>query len=116
MVKVWLKVCLIAHWIFISMNIAYQVYHQPGAREKEILELVHSVVFVHVHVPSLGKSMYYILFINHFLRNTWIYFLQNKSKVFGKFKEFKILVENMTEKKISVLGTDNGGELYGNKF
>jgi len=42
--------------------------------------------------------------------NTWIYFLRNKSKVFDKFKEFKALVDKLTEKKIKVLRTNNGGE------
>jgi hypothetical protein len=66
------------------------------------------VVFGPVPVPSLGKSMYYVSFINDFSRNTWIYFLRKKSEVFDKFKEFKALVENQTEKKIKVLRTDNG--------
>ena len=35
--------------------------------------------------------------------NTWNYFLRNKSKFFNKFKEFKALVKNQTEKKIKVL-------------
>jgi hypothetical protein len=68
------------------------------------------VVFGPVPIPSLGKSMYYVSFINDFSRNTWIYFLRKKSEVFDKFKEFKALVENQTEKKIKVLRTDNGGE------
>jgi hypothetical protein len=57
--------------------------------------------------------MYYVSFIDDFLRNTWIYFLQKKYEVFGKFKEFKALVENQTEKKIKVLRTNNGGEFVG---
>jgi hypothetical protein len=69
-----------------------------------------------MHVPSLGKNVYYVSFIDDFSRKTWIYFLINKSKVFDKFKEFKALVENQTEKKIKVLRTDNGGELCGNEF
>jgi hypothetical protein len=73
-------------------------------------------VFGPVLVPSLGKSMYYVSFIDDFSRNTWIYFLRKKSEVFDKFKEFKALVENQTEKKIKVLRTDNGGEFYGNEF
>jgi hypothetical protein len=63
-------------------------------RKKGILELVHSDVFGHVTVPSLCGSMYYVSFIYDFSRNTWIYFLWNKSKVFRKFKEFKYLLEN----------------------
>jgi hypothetical protein len=63
-------------------------------REKGILELVHSDVFWHVTVPSLGGSLYYVSFIDYFSRKTWIYFLRKKSKVFEKIKEFKSLVEN----------------------
>jgi hypothetical protein len=55
---------------------------------------VHSDVFGPVSVPSLGKYMYYVSFIDEFSRNTWIYFLKNKYEVFDRFKEFKALVEN----------------------
>ena len=85
-------------------------------RANKILELVHSDVFGPVSVPSLGKSVYYVSFIDDFSRNTWIYFLRRKSKVFDKFKEFKALVENQTEKKIKVLRTDNGGEFCKKEF
>jgi len=81
-------------------------------RVKQILELVHSDVFGPVKVPSLGKSVYYVSFMDEFLRNTWIHFLKKKFEVLDKFKEFKALVENHTEKKIKLLRTDNGGEFY----
>eukprot|EP00253_Pinus_taeda_P016989 PITA_16989 len=35
-----------------------------------------------------------------FSRNTWIYFLKKKFEVFDRFKEFKALMDNQTEKKI----------------
>ena len=91
-------------------------YPSGGKREKHIIELVHSDVFGPMKVPSLGKSMYYVSFIDDFSRNTWIYFLKKKSKVFDKFKEFKALVENQTENKIKVLRTDNGGEFCNKEF
>jgi len=62
-------------------------------RSKEILQLVHHYVFGLVLVPSLGKYMYYVSFINYYLKNTWIYFLGKKYKVFEKLKEFKSLVK-----------------------
>ena len=55
-------------------------------RANKILELVHNDVFGPVSVPSLGKSVYYVSFIDDFLRNTWIYFLRNKYEVFDRFK------------------------------
>jgi hypothetical protein len=35
-------------------------------RSKRILELIHSDVFGLVHVPALGKSVYYVSFIDDF--------------------------------------------------
>ena len=77
---------------------------------------MHSDVFGPMKVPSLGKSMYYVSFIDDFSRNTWIYFLKKKSEVFDRFKEFKALVKNQIEKKIKVLRTDNGGEFCSKEF
>jgi hypothetical protein len=47
--------------------------------------------------------VYYVSFIDDFSRNTWIYFLRNKSEVVDRFKEFKALVENQAKKIIKVL-------------
>ena len=69
-------------------------------------------MFDPVPVPSLGGAIYLFRFIDDFSRNTSLYFLKKKSKVFSKFKEYKALVKNQTGKKIKVLRTDNGGELY----
>ena len=55
-------------------------------RVNKILELVHSDVFQPVSVPSLGKSVYCVSFIDDFSRNTWIYFLRNKFEVLDRFK------------------------------
>jgi hypothetical protein len=82
-------------------------------RANEILELVHSDVFGLVSVSSIGGSLYYVSFINDFSKKTWTYFLSKKSKVLDKFKEFKSLVENLTDNKIKVMRTDNCGEFYG---
>jgi len=87
-----------------------------GKREKQILELVHSDVLGPVKVPSLGKFVYYVSFIDDFSRNTWIYFLKKESKVFDRFKEFKALVENQTEKKIKVLNENKCGEFCSKEF
>ena len=87
-----------------------------ATRKKQILELIHSDVFGLVPIPSLGGSLYYVIFIDDFSRNTWLYFLKKKSEVFSKFKEYKALVENQIGKKIKVLRTDNGGDFYEKEF
>ena len=61
-------------------------FASSATREKGILELIHSDVFGPISVPSLGKYVYYVSFIDDLSRNIWIYFLQKKSEVFSKFK------------------------------
>jgi hypothetical protein len=102
------------HCIYEKQN---QVRFTSGASRVEgILQLVHSNVFGPVSVPSLGKYVYYVSFIDDFSRNTWIYFLRKKSEVFDKFKEFKALVQNQTEKRIKVPRTYNGGDFCRSEF
>jgi transposase InsO family protein len=59
---------------------------------------------------SISGYVYYVSFIDDYSRKTWIYFLKSKDEVFSKFKEFKALIENLSERKIKILRSDNGGE------
>ena len=63
---------------------------------------------------SLSGYVYYVSFIDEFSRKTWIYFMKNKDEVFSKFKEFKALIKNHTEKKIKTFRSDNGREFTSN--
>ena len=65
---------------------------------------------------SLSGHVFYVSFIDEYSRKTWIYFLKDKDAVFERFKEFKALVENLFEKKIKILISDNGGEFTSNEF
>ena len=69
-------------------------------------------------MPStyLSGYEYYVTFINDYSRKTWIYLLKAKDEVFGKFKEFKALIENHSERRIKTLGIDNGGENTSKEF
>ena len=64
---------------------------------------------------SLSGYVYYVSFIDDFSGKTWIYFMKNK-EVFSKFKEFKALIENDTEKKIKTFRSDNGREFTSNEY
>ena len=58
---------------------------------------------------SLSGYVYYVSFIDDYSCKTWIYFLKSKDDVFEKFKEFKALVENLSEKNIKILRSDSRG-------
>jgi Reverse transcriptase (RNA-dependent DNA polymerase)/gag-polypeptide of LTR copia-type/Integrase core domain/GAG-pre-integrase domain/Domain of unknown function (DUF4219)/Zinc knuckle len=89
--------------------------HQ-GRRSEEILELIHSDLVGPMRTTSLGGSKYFLLFTDDFSRRSWVYFLENKSDTFNRFKKFKALMETQTGKKIKVLRSDNGGEYVSKEF
>jgi hypothetical protein len=85
-------------------------------RSKEILDLIHSNVCSPMPVRSLGGSLYYVIFIDDYSRKTWLYLLKSKDEVFSKFQEFKAEIENLMNKKIKRLRTDNGREYTSKEF
>jgi hypothetical protein len=65
--------------------------------------VVHSDVCGPMSTASLSGYVYYLSFIDDYSRKTWIYLLKEKNEVFGKFKEFKALVEKLIEWYIKTL-------------
>jgi transposase InsO family protein len=65
---------------------------------------------------SISEYVYYVFFIDDYSRKTWVYLLKSKDEVFSKFKEFKVLIENLFERKIKILRSDNGGEYTSKEF
>jgi hypothetical protein len=85
-------------------------------KEKGVLELIHSDVCGLMLSSSISGYVYYVSFIDDYSRKTWVYFLKSKDEVFNKFKEFKALIENLSERKIKILRSDNGGEYTSKEF
>ena len=84
-------------------------------KTRDILEYIHSDLWGPSQVLSLGGNMFFMSVIDEFSRRVWVYILRTKDQVFGKFKDWKALVENQTGKKVKKLRTDNGLE-YCNKM
>ncbi|GJS67592.1 retrotransposon protein, putative, ty1-copia subclass [Tanacetum coccineum] len=64
---------------------------------------------------SLGKLDFcdnYVLGKSHRVRSVWVYIVRFKHEAFGKFKEWKQLVENQTGRTVKKLRTDNGLEFF----
>ena len=76
----------------------------PGINNKEnrILYIVYSDVCGMMSSTSLSGYVYYVSFIDDYSHKTWIYLLKGKYEVFGNFKEFKVLVENLSKNKIKI--------------
>lgn len=86
------------------------------SRANKPLELVHSDVCGPINPTSHGKNRYFLLFIDDFSWKTWVYFLKEKSEVFGVFKNFKALVKKQSGYEIKAIRSDRGGEFTCNEF
>ena len=78
-------------------------FPKNDSRAKRVLDIVHSDVCGPMSTTSLSGYVYYVSFVDDYSRKTLVYLLKAKTEVFGKFKEFKALVENLTEWNIKTL-------------
>nr|GEX34678.1 zinc finger, CCHC-type [Tanacetum cinerariifolium] len=67
-------------------------------------------------VESLGGKRYFLSIVDDYSRRVWIYILRFKHEAFEKFKGWKQLVENQTERTVKKLRTDNGIEFCNWEF
>lgn len=54
--------------------------------------------------------------VDDFLRKLWIHLLKTKDNTFEKFKHWRNLVENQTEKEVEKLRKNNGLESLSKEF
>ncbi|GJX19222.1 retrovirus-related pol polyprotein from transposon TNT 1-94 [Tanacetum coccineum] len=94
-----------------------RVSFSPGIhRTRDALDYIHSDLWGPSPVTSRGGKRYMLTIIDDFSRKVWVFFLKHKDEVFPTFKEWKVLIENQTGKKIKKLRTDNGLEFCGESF
>ena len=83
---------------------------------KGVLDYVHSDLWGPARTETLGGGRYFLSIIDDYSRRVWVYVLKHKDDTFKKFQEWKVLVENQTEKKVKKLRTDNGLEFCNHEF
>nr|GEX70631.1 retrovirus-related Pol polyprotein from transposon TNT 1-94 [Tanacetum cinerariifolium] len=81
-----------------------------------VIDYVHSDLWGLSHVESLGGNMYFLFIVNDYSRRVLVYILRFKHEAFGKFKEWKQLVENQTGRMVNKLRTNNRLEFCNREF
>ncbi|RLM60992.1 retrotransposon protein, putative, Ty1-copia subclass [Panicum miliaceum] len=83
---------------------------------KGTLDYVHADLWGPSRKLSLGGARYMLTIIDDYSRKVWPYFLKNKDDTFDAFKNWKVMIERQTERKVKLLRTDNGGEFCSDVF
>lgn len=87
-----------------------------STRAEQVLEIIHSDVVGKISPPSLGGSNYFVVFTDDFSHYTTVYTIKTKDEVLSKFDEFRRMAENLHNRKIKTLRSDNGGEYRSKEF
>ena len=85
-------------------------FNAKGRRAQDLLELVHSDVCGPMSIQARGGYEYFITFTNDYSRLGYMYLMNQKSKAFEKFKEFRAEVENQLGKRIKAIQSYQDGE------
>ncbi|GMH21891.1 hypothetical protein Nepgr_023734 [Nepenthes gracilis] len=81
-----------------------------SSRRSEVLELIHTDVCGPLQERSFGGVQYFVSFIDDCSRKLWVFPLKTKDQVVGIFKQFHVLVECETRRRLKAVRSDNGGE------
>ena len=73
----------------------------------EILEYVHSGIWVPTKTISIGESHYFVIFVDDFSIRVWVYTMRANDEVLEIFVKWKKLIETQIGKKIKILRYDN---------
>ncbi|KAL0405429.1 UNVERIFIED_CONTAM: Retrovirus-related Pol polyprotein from transposon TNT 1-94 [Sesamum latifolium] len=67
-------------------------------------------------IPARGGFSYFITFTDDHSRYGYVYLMRYKFEAFERFKEYRLEVENQTNRKIKALRSDRGGEYLSGEF
>ncbi|KAL0378658.1 UNVERIFIED_CONTAM: hypothetical protein Sradi_3171300 [Sesamum radiatum] len=87
-----------------------------SAISKGLLDLVHTYVCGPLSTPARGGFLYFITFTDDHSWYGYVYLMRYKFEAFGRFKEYRLEVENQTNCKIKVLRSNRGGENLSGEF
>ncbi|KAL0411936.1 UNVERIFIED_CONTAM: Retrovirus-related Pol polyprotein from transposon TNT 1-94 [Sesamum latifolium] len=71
-----------------------------------LLDLIYTNVCGPSNTPARGRYSYFTTFTNDHSMYGYVYLIRYKSEAFGRFKEYRLEVENQTGSKIKALRAD----------
>nr|CAN82610.1 hypothetical protein VITISV_021745 [Vitis vinifera] len=85
-------------------------YSLSSSHASHPLAVIHTDLWGPTPSISITGARYFLIFIDDYSRNTWIYFLSTKDQALHSFITFRKMVENQLHTTIKCIQFDNGGE------
>ncbi|GFS40568.1 hypothetical protein Acr_00g0069360 [Actinidia rufa] len=78
--------------------------------------LVHSDIWGPSPTSTMGGSQYFVIFVDDFLRYTWLYLLKNRSQLQQTYYDFARMIKTQFSRDIKVFRSDNAQEYCDTSF
>ena len=85
-------------------------FNNSESISNSIFELIHSDVWGPSPVASIGRSQYFVVFIDDYSRYSWIFPMKSRSKILPIYSNFAKMVETQFSKRIKTFRFDNALE------
>ncbi|KAL0345819.1 UNVERIFIED_CONTAM: hypothetical protein Sradi_4413200 [Sesamum radiatum] len=97
-------------------NMTKKPFVGQSAVPNGLLNLVHTDICGPLSISARGGFSYFITFTDDHSQYGYVYLMRYKSEAFGRFKEYRLEVENQTNRKIKAIRPDQGGEYLSGEF
>ncbi|CAN1342642.1 Retrovirus-related Pol polyprotein from transposon TNT 1-94 [Linum perenne] len=94
----------------IEAKIVALPFYSSTTEIHDAFALIHTDVWGPSPITSRLGYRYFVLFIDHKTRYTWVYFLRLKSELILVLKEFVTMIRTQFDKPIKMFRSDPGGE------
>lgn len=106
----------LCEWCLLGKQFRKIFPKESKLRAKRLLDLIYIDICAPINLNFFDKNNFFFLFIDDFLRKTYLYFLKQKLEVFETFKTFKVAVEKESGYQIKAMRFDRGGEFSSKEF
>ena len=76
----------------------------------DIFDLIHSEVWGPSFVSSIGRSRYFVVFVDNYSRYSWIFNMKHHSELLQVYFNFAKMVETQFSKHIKIFRSNNALE------
>ena len=76
----------------------------------DVFDFIHSDVWGPSLVSSIGRSRYFVVFVDDYSRYSWIFHMKHRSELLQVYSNFAKIVETQFSKRINFFRSDNALE------
>ena len=86
------------------------LFNSSESLSTDIFDFIHSDVWGPSPISSIGRSRYFVVFVDDYSRYSWIFHMKHRSELLQVYSNFAKLVETQFSKRIKIFRSDNALE------